>query len=184
MALRHPAPTRLNLDSALGAVFSAARFLDLCLFGPRELAWKPFTQEALDAYQRAGRTVLVIVTADWDAVSRVNEAAALNTVAVRWHMERLNAIALEADWTEPSDEIKNLLGKLGSGSIPLVAIFPGDRPNEPILLRDLISTSQVLDALAAAGPSRAATSPPIPGASVERDGANTAAPELTAGIGP
>ena len=65
---------------------------------------------------------------------------------------------LLADWTEESPEIKAMLETLQSRSIPVLAVFPAGGPNDPppapIILRDLITESQVLDALKQAGPSR------------------------------
>ncbi|MFM9197424.1 MAG: hypothetical protein ACKOWG_17130, partial [Planctomycetia bacterium] len=56
--------------------------------------------------------------------------------------------------------IKLMLESLQSKSIPVLAVFPparaGDRPPEPIVLRDLITETQVLSAIREAGPARAA----------------------------
>ena len=65
-------------------------------------------------------------------------------------------VPLLADWTDGSPEIKDVLTALKSNSIPVVAIFPADRPNEAIVLRDLISQTRLLDALKRAGPSQSA----------------------------
>jgi thiol:disulfide interchange protein len=69
-------------------------------------------------------------------------------------------VPLLADWTDGSPEIKRMLESLQSKSIPVLAIFPastgGGEPPEPIVLRDLITESQVLAAIQQAGPSRAA----------------------------
>ena len=62
-----------------------------------------------------------------------------------------------ADWTDGSDEIREVLEGLGSRSIPVLAIYPGSKPGEPlqnpIILRDLLTESQVLAAIDKAGPS-------------------------------
>jgi len=67
-------------------------------------------------------------------------------------------VPLLADWTEGSSEIKAMLESLQSKSIPVLAFFPGVMPDEkardPIVLRDLITESQVLEAIRQAGPSR------------------------------
>jgi len=63
-----------------------------------------------------------------------------------------------ADWTDGSPEIKDMLATLQSKSIPVLAVFPagpsGGQPPDPIVLRDLITESQVLSAIRDAGPSR------------------------------
>ena len=66
-------------------------------------------------------------------------------------------VPLLADWSEPSDEILNKLKELDSLSIPLLAIYPADPNAEPIILRDAITESQLLQALKDAGPSQAPT---------------------------
>ncbi len=80
----------------------------------------------------------------------------MNTSEVRDVVEQFGVVPLRADWSKPSPEIEAMLTKLKSASIPLYAVFPADRPTEPIVLRDLISKHQVVDALRRAGPSRGA----------------------------
>jgi Thiol:disulfide interchange protein len=62
------------------------------------------------------------------------------------------------DWTEESAEIKMMLESLQSRSIPLLAIYPDCRPGEPmrepIFFGNLLTESQVLEAIREAGPSR------------------------------
>lgn len=64
-------------------------------------------------------------------------------------------LTLKADYTVESPEIKEVLAQHGSASLPFLLIFPAGRPNEPIVLRDVVTRSQVIEALQEAGPSRA-----------------------------
>ena len=66
-----------------------------------------------------------------------------------------DVVTLLADWSEPSDEILSKIRELDSLSIPLLAIYPPEPDAEPIVLRDLISESQLIEALKQAGPSAA-----------------------------
>ena len=53
--------------------------------------------------------------------------------------------------------IKKALNDLGSNSIPLFVVYPaGGSDKDVIVLRDLVSEGQVLEALDKAGPSKAA----------------------------
>ena len=70
-----------------------------------------------------------------------------------WPGLSADVVPMLADWTDKSDEIKNKLRELGSDSIPLMAIYPANDPESPIILRDLISQQDVLTALQQAGPS-------------------------------
>lgn len=84
----------------------------------------------------------------------------MNTSEVRDLVYAYDVVPLRADWSEPSAQIESMLESLGSNSIPLYAVFPADRPNRPIVLRDLITKGQILKALREAGPSTSADSVP------------------------
>lgn len=131
--------------------------------GIRSIAWVDYDEELLEKYQSEGRTVMVDFTAKWCVNCIVNYKVALNTEATREMIEELDAVPMLADWTNRNDEIKQKLEELQSRSIPVLAIYPGSRPNEPIILRDLVSQSAVLEALKIAGPSVGASSEAIAG---------------------
>lgn len=126
----------------------------------RELyEWKPYSQQTLADLQKEGKTVMLDFTADWCATCQWNFRTALNTSRVQSVVQQNGVAAVKADWTDFSDEIQQKLRELESNSIPLLAIFPADNPEEPIILRDAVIESQVLAALEKAGPSRAASNP-------------------------
>ncbi len=68
-------------------------------------------------------------------------------------VDELDAVAMYADWTDHNEEIKNKLEELNSRSIPLLAIYPGGKPDEPIILRDVVTQDSVVEALRQAGAS-------------------------------
>ncbi len=119
-----------------------------------KLAWQPFSVATLERLTAEGHTVMVDFTADWCLVCKTNEWLVLNTEKTRELVEANGVVPLLADWTDGSEEIQRMLESLGSRSIPVTAIFPAGRPNEPIVLRDLLSQGQLLNALREAGPSR------------------------------
>ena len=118
------------------------------------LPWIPFSLQRLSDLTAQGRTVLVDFTADWCPNCKLNEAIALNTSATKTLVDKNRVACLLADWTNKAPEITRLLKKLGSISVPLTVIFPANRPNEPIPLRELYTQGMLLDALRDAGPSR------------------------------
>src|SRR5262249_55617360 len=120
------------------------------------LPWQPFSPSALAKLRAEGKTVMVDFTADWCFACKTNLKFSINTPGVLEMIRSNNVVPLLADWTDGSPEIKDMLSKLESNSIPVVAIFPADRPNEAIVLRDLISQGRLLDALKKAGPSQSA----------------------------
>lgn len=126
------------------------------LFVPHEteIKWRPFSVATLEAEIARGNTVFIDFTADWCATCKVNERFVINTSTVSELVNKNGVVALMADWTDGSEEIKKTLEQLRSTSIPLYAFFSADRPSEPIVLRDLVTRSQVIAALNEAGPSR------------------------------
>lgn len=137
---------------------AAAAIIGLASFhylvpGPKVLAWEPYSEARLNELRAEGKTVLVDFSAKWCVNCIVNYNVAINTAETRETMDELNAVALYADWTDRNPEIKAKLQELNSRSIPLLAIYPGDEPNQPIILRDLVSQSDVVEALQQAGES-------------------------------
>lgn len=143
--------------AAIGVAIGTASFL---LLGPVRslIEWeKPFTRARIAELREQGNTVLVDFSADWCLTCKANLRFAIETSRVRAAIDRNKIVPVLADWTEPSDEIKLALESLGSKSIPVLAIFPagepGAAPPEPIVLRDLLTEAQVLEAIERAGPS-------------------------------
>ena len=142
-----------GLAAALGSV-------SFTLLGPVEslIEWEPFSRARLAELREEGSTVLIDFSADWCLTCKLNLATAIETSDVKNLIEENRVIPLLADWTEENDEIKRMLESLQSRSIPLLAIYPGCRPGEPmrdpIILRDLLTESQVLAAIREAGPSQ------------------------------
>jgi thiol:disulfide interchange protein len=121
------------------------------------IEWEPFSRQRLADLRRDGATVLVDFSADWCPTCKFNLATAIETTKVKSAIEANRVVPLLADWTDGSQEIKDMLATLQSKSIPVLALFPapppGGPPPEPIVLRDLITESQVLTAIKEAGPS-------------------------------
>ena len=143
--------------AAVATAVGTAAFMYL---GPVKslIEWEqPFSRARLAELREAGNTVMVDFSADWCPTCKFNLATAIETRRVKAVVDRNRVVPILADWTDGSAEIKQMLESLESRSIPVLAIFPGGekgkpRP-EPIVLRDLLTERQVLDALEQAGPS-------------------------------
>ena len=141
----------------LGGIASAAVII-LATFqylGPAKeiVPFEPYSPVRLAELQKQGKTVLVDFTADWCVNCKVNLKLAINTTSTKEVLDELDAVPMLADWTDKNDLIKSKLTELNSRSIPLLVIYPGSDPDNPIVLRDLVSQGTVLDALKQAGPS-------------------------------
>jgi thiol:disulfide interchange protein len=101
---------------------------------PADRGWQPFSlarlkQLAVDE----GRTVLVDFSADWCINCKVFEKTVLHTKPVQQAIERSNAATMYADFTDYPDEIGRTIKALGENGVPVIAIFPGNAPYEPIV---------------------------------------------------
>jgi len=115
--------------------------------------WHSFSPETIARLQGEGKTVMVDFTADWCLTCQANFKLAINTRRVMELVEKNHVVAVLADWTDHNDAIKHQLEELSSKSIPLLAIYPANKPGDVIILRDAITQQQLLSALQQAGPS-------------------------------
>lgn len=119
--------------------------------------WVPYNEASLASHRSAGKTVMIEFTARWCLTCQANMKFAIDRPKVAQLVDENGVVPLLADWSEPSEEIMSKLKELDSLSIPLLAIYPADPSAPPIILRDAITESQLLDALKAAGPSQPAS---------------------------
>ncbi len=119
-----------------------------------QLPWQPYNERLLKALVADGNTVMVDFTANWCSNCQTNLVFAIHTKKVKDWVEANNVIPMVADWTDESPEIKAKLQELESNSIPVLAIYAPGNSDKPIILRDTIRESQLLEALANAGPSK------------------------------
>ncbi len=106
------------------------------------LAWDRAEAEGLAA---EGRLVFVDVTADWCFTCKVNERLALETPEVAAAFDRLEVVAMKADWTNRDDAITAFLADHGRYGIPFYLLYRPGR--EPYLFSELITKETVVTAL-------------------------------------
>ena len=126
----------------------------ICLFGyetsqksAHELPWVPFNATELKQLRAENKTVLIDFSAEWCLSCKYIEKTALNTEETREMIEKYNVVSMYADYTDRSPKITEWLDKFNSISIPLTVIFPANRPNEPIIIRDVYTQATLLNAL-------------------------------------
>lgn len=146
-----------RMSAWAGGIVAAAAICYLAIWsttaGPTVLAWEPYDQARLEQLRREGRTVMIDFTANWCINCQLNYKVAINTEKTSRMIAELNAVPMLADWTDNNEEIRSKLQELNSNSIPVLAFYPGSDPANPIVLRDLVSQGDVLEALKQAGPS-------------------------------
>jgi suppressor for copper-sensitivity B len=115
--------------------------------------WEPFSLVHLQRTAvRDGRTVIVDFSADWCFNCKALEKTQLHTTAVEGAIETANAVKMYADFTDYPEELKDTIKALRSSGVPIIAVFPGDRPYEPIVFRGGYTKTHIVDALASAKP--------------------------------
>lgn len=107
-----------------------------------------FSVEKLLENRKSGKVSVVKFTADWCPNCVLVEKSSLHTDEVQ-ELMRLNGIELlVADMTVENPAAQHLLERLGSRSIPFLAVFPpGAGFNEPYCLRDIYTEKQVIEAI-------------------------------------
>lgn len=105
--------------------------------------WKDFSIDLLRDAHNIGRPVIVDFTANWCMNCQYNKVVVLNSKQVKDLVAQKNILTLKADLTTPNKEIESLMRSLGSRSVPFFAYFPGENPYDPVVMRDILSKSNV-----------------------------------------
>lgn len=112
-----------------------------------KLPWQPFSEARIESLLKENKTVIVDFTADWCLNCHVNEYVALDTKDTLDFVREHSIVALKADFTEQSAEIKRWLMKFMQTGVPLTVIFPGGREREAIVLRATYTQGTLLEKL-------------------------------------
>ena len=115
------------------------------------IAWRPFSQKALDDLLEAGEPVFVDFTADWCISCKFNERTAIDVPAVREAFSKSGIVPMKADWTNANPEITAALKKFGRVGVPFYVLYPRGASDQPIILPEILTQSIVLEALSKAG---------------------------------
>jgi thiol:disulfide interchange protein len=121
-----------------------------------ELPWERFSLARLEELTAANKTVMVDFTASWCLTCKTLEQFVLNTRDVREVVDRNGVVPLLADWSnrDRESDVGKVMMALGSKQVPVLAIFPAGRPNEPVILRSGYTKGGLIKELEEAGPSR------------------------------
>ncbi len=109
--------------------------------GPRETGWQDFSEASLASLRRAGRPVLVDMSAAWCISCLVNERVALGAATVRSGLAAHHVALLKGDWTLHDDRITRFLRAHGRDGVPFYIYYPAGGGGEvlpQILTPDLV----------------------------------------------
>jgi thiol:disulfide interchange protein DsbD len=106
-------------------------------------AWSPDLVEQLVA---ADRTVFVDFTAAWCVTCQYNKQTTLADANVLADFDAKQVVQLRADWTRRDPAITAALAQLGRNGVPVYVFYK--KGQQPIVLSEIISVSEVRDALA------------------------------------
>lgn len=149
--------------STLGEAYAEGAEVQTTNFTPTDgkIDWQPFSVERVNELVADNKTVFVDFTADWCLTCKVNERTVLSTRSIREAFAEHGVVALVADYTRRQPEFTKIIRQFGRAGVPVYVIFPAGRPEDYILLPEILTVSMVKEKLAeAAGATEIALSKP------------------------
>ena len=117
------------------------------LKGTEAVAWQPWSPEAVAAVRSQGHPAIVDYTARWCLTCNTAVKPVLESKSVRNKIKEVGAVPLLADYTGFSPEITDELARYQRAGVPLVVVFPKEQSKPPIVLPEVVTPGDVIDAL-------------------------------------
>ncbi len=108
--------------------------------------WQSWSQARVETLLAEGRPVFIDFTAAWCVTCQVNERTTLARADVLAAFAARNVALLRADWTRQDPAVTKALRALGRSGVPVYVLQAPGKP--PVVLSELISGSEVIDAVA------------------------------------
>jgi len=112
-----------------------------------DLAWQPYSEQAVNAAHAAGRPVFIDFTAAWCLSCQVNERIALKTADVEAAFRKGSFVTMKADWTNEDPGITQALSSVDRAGVPTYVIYPAAAGAVADVLPELLSKDIVLKAI-------------------------------------
>lgn len=114
------------------------------------IPWQVFDRAAIARLVSEGNVVFVDVTADWCITCKANKALVIERGEVAKALDSPGVIPMVADWTRSDEEISRYLKSYNRYGIPFNIIYGPSEP-EGIVLPEILTTENVMDAIEKAG---------------------------------
>jgi thiol:disulfide interchange protein len=115
---------------------------------PEKIVQNDFTIHRVFENRKAGRISMIEFTADWCPNCKLVEKISLHTRAVASAVRDGNIDFMKADITRKNPAAEKLLLMFHNQSIPLLSVIPpGEQFENPVILRDIYSEEDVLNAI-------------------------------------
>jgi thiol:disulfide interchange protein len=112
-----------------------------------DVQWEDFSPQLLKGAHAEGRHVVVDFTANWCLNCQYNLVRVLNADDVKALLQKKEVLALKADLTWANPPAESLMHSLGSRSVPFLAVFRGDDPYHPVIMRDILNKGDFIRVL-------------------------------------
>jgi thiol:disulfide interchange protein len=113
------------------------------------MPWVPYSEAGLQRLLAAGQPVFIDFTADWCITCKFNMRTAIDTPAVRGAFAKLGIVPMLADWTNSNSEITEKLAQFDRVGVPFYLFYPAGRPDDPVILPELLTEQILLRAVGA-----------------------------------
>lgn len=109
--------------------------------------FKPYTAASLQAALDQNEAVLITLSADWDSMTRIHERTAINSIEAFRVIRNSGLTTLRADATNVDPAVMQLMKDNDLISIPAFLLYNPVFRREPIILKDIVSEKQLLNAI-------------------------------------
>ncbi len=117
------------------------------LNAPEDADWQSYSAASLQQLLDADQAVFINVTADWCITCLLNERTTLSTAVIKQAFQEHNIHYLKADWTKHDPAITALLDRYGRSGIPLYLLYSQSKPQDAIILPQILTKDIILEAL-------------------------------------